>query len=329
MSPVGLGEMLRALPRSEHPDLLVAFETCDDAAIYRLDDERALVLTVDVITPPVDDPRLFGEVAAANSLSDVYAMGGRPIACMSVLGLPSAKLGPEVLAGIVRGAVTKIEEAGAALVGGHSMEDEEPKFGLSVTGLVHPGRYWSNRGARAGDALVLTKPIGTGVLLNANRKRPLPAEVLDACLESMTALNRAAAEVLEGFEVHAVTDVTGFGLAGHGLEMAEGSGVTLAIDVDRVPVLPGALEAYERGVTTGVNAVNRQMIEGKARFERSLPPWHEEIFVDPQTSGGLLAAVPAAQADELVAALHEAGVAAARRIGEAAAFDGGHHLVFR
>jgi selenide, water dikinase len=329
LSPVGLGEMLRALPRSAHPDVLVAFETSDDAAVYRLDDERALVLTVDVITPPVDDPRLFGQIAAANSLSDVYAMGGRPIACLSVLGFPSDKLGPEVLAEIVRGAVSKVEEAGAALVGGHTMEDEEPKFGLSVTGLVHPQKYWTNRGARAGDALVLTKPIGTGVLLNAHRKRRLPDEVLKACLESMTTLNRVAAEVLASFPVHAVTDVTGFGLAGHGIEMAEGSGVTLAIEVDRVPVLPGALAAYERGVTTGVNPANRRMIEGKARFERTLPAWHEEIFVDPQTSGGLLAAVPAGRADELVEALHAAGVTAAQRIGGASPYDGRHSLVLR
>lgn len=311
------------------PNLLVGFDTSDDAAIYRLDDETALVLTADIITPPVDDPRLFGQIAAANALGDVYAMGGRPIVCLNLLGFPSDKLDPQVLADIVAGAAEKIAEAGAVLAGGHTTEDEEPKFGLSVTGLVHPERFWANRGARPGDALILTKPIGTGLLLNANLKGRVSAAALEVCLEALTTLNRVPAEVLRGFEVHAVTDVTGFGLAGHGLEMARASGVTLAIEVDAVPIFPEALAVAKRGTTTGSTRANRLMVAASTRFERSLPRWHEEVFMDPQTSGGLLAAVASEDAPALLSALHDAGVTDARRIGEVEPFEGEGHLVFR
>jgi selenide,water dikinase len=328
VSPVGLGELLATLPRQSDPNLLVGFATRDDAAVYRLNDEQAIVLTADIITPPVDDPYQFGQIAAANSLSDVYAMGGRPITCLNLVGFPTDKLPPEVLHRIVAGALAKITEAGAVLAGGHTTEDEEPKFGLSVTGLVHPERFWTNAGARAGDALLLTKPIGSGVLFNANRKGRVSAAALAACVEILTTLNKAAAEVLHAHTVHAATDVTGFGLAGHGLEVAEASGVALRFEVDAVPLLDEALAMYERGVTTGVNAANREMVAAATRFERELPRWHEEIFLDPQTSGGLLVALPADEAEPALAALHAAGVAHARRIGRVEPYDGRHRLVF-
>ena len=326
MSPVGLGELLASLPRNEDPNLLVGFSTKDDAAVYRLDEHTALVVTADIITPPVDDPHLFGQIAAANALSDVFAMGGRPLTCLNLIGFPAAKLGPEVLHGMVAGALSKVTEAGAVLGGGHTTEDEEPKFGLSVTGIVRPDQMWTNAGARPGDALVMTKPIGSGVLFNANLKGWVSAAAMDACLDSLTTLSKTAAEVMGRFEVHAVTDVTGFGLAGHGLEMAEGSDVSLYFDIDAIPLMDEALAMYQRGMSTGVNAVNRQLVEATWRFERSLPAWHEEIFVDPQTSGPLLAAVPAEQADELLAALSRSGVDA-RRVGEVRAY-GRSRLVF-
>ena len=329
MSPVGLGEMLSGLPGSEDPNLLVGFATQDDAAVYRLGDDTALVVTADIITPPVDDPNLFGQIAAANALSDVFAMGGKPLVCLNLIGFPAGKLDAEVLGGMVAGALSKVTEAGAVLGGGHTTEDEEPKFGLSVTGVVHPDEIWTNAGARAGDALVLTKPIGSGVIFNANRKGWVSQAALDACLEAITALNKTAAEVARDFEVHAATDVTGFGLAGHALEMAEGSGVTLGIDVSSVPLMDEALDMYRRGMTTGVNAVNRQLVTDTWRFDRQLDPAGEEILVDPQTSGPLLFSVPEAQADDLVAALRDAGITAATRIGRVAAFDGRHRLVFR
>ena len=328
MSPVGLARLLEGLPEQVDPNLLVGFETSDDAAVYRLDDERALVLTADIITPPVDDPVLFGRIAAANSLSDVYAMGGRPLAALNLLGFPGDVLGPEVLAGIVAGAREKVLEAGAVLAGGHTTDDEEPKFGLSVTGLVHPERYWRNVGARPGDALVLTKPIGSGVLFNGNLKGWVSEGALAACVESLTTLNRAAAERLARFEVHAATDVTGFGLAGHAFEMAGGSGVALHIDAAAVPVYDEALDMYRRGVSTGVNRANRELVEASTRFAPDLPEEWRALAVDPQTSGGLLAALPADQAGEAVAALVDGGAAAAAVVGRVQPQEGEVHLVF-
>lgn len=286
-----------------------------------------MVTTADIITPPVDDPRAFGRIAAANSLSDVYAMGARPITCLNLICFPQDKLGPEVLRDIVSGALETITEAGAVLAGGHSCDDEEPKFGLVVTGLVDPKRIWRNTGARPGDALLLTKPLGSGVLFNANRKGWVSDEAMTACIEVLTTLSRAAAEALAPFEPHAVTDVTGFGLAGHALEMARGSGVTLEISIADLPVLDEALEMYRRGMSTGVNEANRELVAATTRFEHDLPDWHEEIVVDPQTSGGLLVAIAGERCEEALEALRAAGVAAVR-IGEVRPLEGEIHLVF-
>ncbi|MDX1643866.1 MAG: selenide, water dikinase SelD, partial [Thermoanaerobaculia bacterium] len=315
MSPVGLAELLGGLPKSVDPNLLVGFETNDDAAVYRLDDGTAVVTTADIITPPVDDPRVFGRIAAANSLSDLYAMGARPIVCLNLICFPQKKLGPEILAGIVAGALETIGEAGAVLAGGHSTEDEEPKFGLVAVGLVDPSRVWRNTGAQAGDVLLLTKPLGSGVLFNANRKGWVSDQAMAACIDTLTTLNRAAAEALAPFDPHAVTDVTGFGLAGHADEVARGSGVTLRISIADLPVMDEALAMYRRGMSTGVNRVNRELIESVAHFDHDLPDWHEEIVVDPQTSGGLLVAVDPERAEEIEDALRRAAVRAVR-IGE-------------
>jgi len=328
LSPVGLGALLAGLPENQDPNLLVGFQTRDDAGVYRLRDDLAVILTADVITPPVDDPWTFGQVAAANALSDVYAMGGRPVACLNLVGFPQGKLGPEVLEQMVRGALAKVVEAGAVLAGGHTTDDEEPKFGLSVTGVVHPDEIWTNAGARAGDALVLTKPIGSGVIFNANLKGWVSPAALAACIETITTLNKTAAEVMRAFPIHAVTDVTGFGLAGHAYEMALASNVAMRFEIAAVPVMDEALAMYERGMTTGVNRVNRQMVAPTWRFETPLPSWYEEIFVDPQTSGGLLAAVDPQRADEMVDALRRAGVLRACRVGRVEPYDGTVRLVF-
>ena len=320
--------MLQTLPASTDANLLVGFETSDDAAVYRLNDEVAMVMTADFITPPVDDPFVFGQIAAANALSDVFAMGARPVTCLSLVGFPSDKLDAEVLHRMVAGAVERITAAGAVLGGGHTTEDDEPKMGLSVTGLVHPDKIWRNVGALPGDDLILTKPIGSGVLFNANVRKLVPDSAMAECVATLIELNRAAAETLSRFEVHAATDVTGFGLAGHGFEVASGSDVTLAIEVDQVPILRSALDMYERGVTTGVNEVNGERVWAHVRFERELPAWHREIFVDPQTSGGLLVALPSSVSDQALVALHEAGVTAARRIGRVCEPDDRHRLVF-
>ena len=289
----------------------------------------ALVTTADFITPPVDDPYVFGQIAAANSISDIYAMGGQPVTCLNLVGFPADKLGPEILHGIVEGALSKITESGAVLAGGHTTDDEEPKFGLSVTGIVHPEKYWRNVGAKPGDVLILTKPIGSGVLFNANLKNWVSDGALEECIQTITTLNKGAAAVMADFDIHAVTDITGFGLGGHALEMAEGSGVTLEIRTDDVPIMREALEMYQKGMRTGVNAANRALIEDSTCFERSLPDWHEEIFVDPQTSGGLLMSVPASQSESLLTALHNDSVTEAQIIGVVQSFVEPNHLVFR
>jgi selenide,water dikinase len=288
----------------------------------------ALVTTADFITPPVDDPYLFGQIAAANSISDIYAMGGKPVTCLNLVGFPADKLGPEILHGIVEGALSKITESGAVLAGGHTTDDEEPKFGLSVTGIVHPEKYWRNVGAEPGDVLILTKPIGSGVLFNANLKKWVSDQALEECIQTITTLNKQAAAVMADFDIHAVTDITGFGLGGHALEMAEGSDVTLEIRVDDVPIMREALEMYQKGMRTGVNAANRALIEDFVRFEKSLPAWHEEIFVDPQTSGGLLMSVPTAQSESLLTALRNGGVTEAQVMGLVKSFVEPNHLVF-
>lgn len=288
----------------------------------------ALVTTADFITPPVDDPYLFGQIAAANSISDIYAMGGKPLTCLNLVGFPADKLGPEILHGIVEGALSKITESGAVLAGGHTTDDEEPKFGLSVTGIVHPQKYWRNVGAKPGDVLILTKPIGSGVIFNANLKNWVSEQALEECIQTITTLNKQAAAVMADFDIHAVTDITGFGLGGHALEMAEGSGVTLEIRTDDVPIMREALEMYQKGMRTGVNPANRALIEESTHFEKSLPAWHEEIFVDPQTSGGLLMSLPASQSESLLEALRSSGVTKAQIVGNVKSFVEPNHLVF-
>jgi len=307
----------------------VGFDTSDDAAIYKINEDIAIVTTADFITPPVDDPYRFGQVAAANAISDVYAMGGRPVTCLNLVAFPLKKLGPEVLREIVAGAASKISEAGAVLAGGHSVEDDEPKFGLAVTGLVHPEKYWTNVGAEPGDVLVLTKPIGSGVLFNANLKGWVPAEAMEACVETISTLNNTASDVLRAYHPRAVTDVTGFGLAGHAFEMAKGTDVQMNIDVEALPIMNESLNMYKRGMSTGSNDFNRRLVSDHTAFHGGLPRWHEEILFDPQTSGGLLAALPESEAQDVIDAMHDAGVTAAARIGQVAPLTDSRHLVFR
>jgi len=326
---VGLDKLLSSLPKVEDPNLLVGFNGSDDAGVYRISDDTALVVTADFITPPVNDPFIYGQIAAANAISDVYAMGGRPVTCINLVAFPSKKLPQDHLHQIVAGALSKITEAGAVLAGGHTIEDDEPKFGLSVTGLVHPERYWSNGGARPGDLLILTKGIGSGVIFNANLKGWVSQKAMETCIDTLCTLNRRAAEVMAGFDIHSATDITGFGLAGHGFEIATSSEATLRIDLNAVPVLPEALEMYQKGVNTGVNAHNRRRVENATRFDGALPAWHREIVFDPQTSGGLMVSVPEDQGNPLLKNLHDSGVNQAAVIGKVTAYEGKARLVFR
>jgi selenide,water dikinase len=307
------------LATSNDPNLLVGFDTSDDAAVYRLSPETALISTVDYITPPVDDPYWFGQIAAANSLADVYAMGGKPLTALNLVMFPSKKLDMGLLKEILRGGSDKVREANASMAGGHSVDDNEPKYGLAVTGSIHPERILTNCGSQLGDALILTKPLGTGVLFNANRSAKLPYAQLEAILPQVAALNRRAMEVALGFEVHACTDVTGFGILGHTLELAQGADVRIDLIYDQLPFYANALRMYQKGETTGSNKANRKLAQRFWQMAAHKSAAEEDLLFDPQTSGGLLLAVPDAQADDLIVALKKEGVDAATRVGEVVA----------
>jgi selenide,water dikinase len=299
----------------------VGFDTSDDAAVYRVAPDMALISTVDYITPPVNDPYWFGQIAAANSLSDVYAMGGKPLTALNLVMFPSKKLDMAFLKDILRGGSDKVLEADASMAGGHSVDDNEPKYGLAVTGSVHPERILTNSGCRAGDALILTKPLGTGVLFNANRSGKLPYPELEAILPRVAGLNRKAIETAMKFDVHACTDVTGFGILGHTLELARGSDVQIDLIYQKLPLYPNALKMYQKGETTGSNKANRRLAEGAWEMTAHRSAEAQQLLFDPQTSGGLLIAVPDSQADELIAKLKKGGVETAVRVGEVTASD--------
>ncbi|HLI77951.1 MAG TPA: selenide, water dikinase SelD [Acidobacteriaceae bacterium] len=322
LAPGTLSAVLGRLPRQVNPNLLVGFETADDAGVYRLSATEALVQTVDFFTPMVDDPFTYGRIAATNALSDVYAMGGRAVTALSLVCFPQDG-DPDVLEQIMRGGLSVMEEAGCVVLGGHSVRDNEIKFGYAVTGLVHPDRVLKNTGAQAGDALVFTKAVGTGVITTALKQGKAEAVWVDAAIASMTTLNRRAAEIAvqPGFGVHAMTDVTGFGLMGHGRELAFGSGVRLVIDANAVQVLPGALESIALGCVPAGLLANRdyagcvvEETEGSAVRDGL-----RTVLYDPQTAGGLLMSADAAQAEALVAELRAAGYAAAGVIGNVVA----------
>ena len=324
-----MGELLATLPKKQDPNLLVGYENSDDAGIYKLSEEIAIVTTADFITPPVNDPYIYGQIAAANSISDVYAMGGNPVTCLNLVFFPPKKLSKNVLHQIVAGGLNKITESGAVLAGGHTVEDDEPKYGLAVTGTVHPDTYWSNAGAKSGDSLILTKPIGSGVLFNANLKKWVSQKAMDECVDTLLALNKTAAEIMKQYDIHAATDISGFGIAGHAFEMAMASNVCLEIALNDIPVMTEALDMYEKGMSTGVNAYNRQLVSSHARFDIDVPSWHQEIVFDPQTSGGLLVAIPEKQAEELIQKLHSAGVSIAKIIGNVSNKNESYNLIFK
>lgn len=308
---------MQGLKPPTDPDLLVGFETADDAAVYRLTDEIAMISTVDFITPPVDDPYWFGQISAANSISDIYSMGGRPLTALNVIMFPAKHLDFGFLKEILRGGHDKVVEAGASLAGGHTVDDEEPKYGLCVNGIVHPDRIITNAGAKPGDVLILTKPIGSGVLFNAVRSGKLPYENLERdTLPLLAALNGPAMETALQFDLHAATDITGFGIAGHALEMALGSYSRIILHYRKLPIYQDALRMYQKGETTGSNKPNKKLVEKHLQIKVDLTSHQEELLYDPQTSGGLLLAVPAAQADALIGALNGAGVATTVQIGE-------------
>ena len=282
--------------------------------MFRIDADRALVQTVDFFPPIVDDPRWFGRIAAANALSDVYAMGGRPVTAMNIVGWPK-ELGMEVLGEVLAGGLEKVKEAGAVLCGGHSVVDKEVKYGLAVTGVVDPGSFWRNSNAVEGDVLLLTKPLGMGPVSTAIKRGVADNETMLGAMEQMATLNRGAAEALADCAVHAATDVTGFGLMGHGYEMADGADLTLRVEAAAVPVITGALAYAEQGVMSGGAKRGRANLEGKVEISSAVPEALSSLFFDAETSGGLLLAVPEADAAAVQSRLADAGVASNAVVG--------------
>jgi selenide,water dikinase len=326
-----LDAVLGKLPRIKDDNVLVGFDKADDAGVYRLNAALALVQTVDFFTPIVDDPYLYGAIAAANSLSDVYAMGGKPLSALSIVAFPE-KGDFEILEQILQGGFAKMQEAGCVVIGGHSIRDEEMKFGYSVTGTIDPSRVWSNAGARPGDALVLTKRLGTGVISTALKRKISEKEWEDAAVASMCMLNRQACEIAArvsqqtGDSVHGATDVTGFGLLGHGREMAVASDVGFEIDHAQVMPLPGALESIRQGAVPGGLKSNKEFASCAVSVAPGVPAEVETLFYDPQTSGGLLISVSAEHAVALESALRAAGIPA-NIIGQVREHGGGERRI--
>lgn len=315
MGPEVLSQVLRHLPKNTNPNLLVGLDTSDDAAVYRLNDELATIQTVDFFTPMVDDPYLFGQIAAANALSDVYAMGGTPLLALNIVCFPNC-LSPDILGEILRGGADKVSEAGAIIAGGHSVQDDEPKYGLAVTGVVHPEKIYSNATARAGDLLILTKALGTGIINTGIKADMVSSEIANGAIAAMAALNKEAAQAMLEVGASACTDITGFGFLGHAAEMARASGLSMKVYAGGVPVLPGAKELARMGIIPAGAYNNRNHLGEQVIIQEGVSREETDIFFDPQTSGGLLIASQPHKAEALIKELHHRGVADARIVGE-------------
>jgi selenide, water dikinase len=309
-----LDSVLATLPKQSDPNVLVGFETGDDAGVYLIAPGLALVQTVDFFTPIVDDPWTFGQIAATNSLSDVYAMGGRPVSALSIVGFPNTGRDLDMLEKILQGGLAKMQEAGCTVIGGHSIGDNEIKFGYAVTGVVDPKRVLANRGAKPGDRLVLTKRLGTGIISTALKKGKASEAAVNASIESMRTLNRVASEVAREFDVHAATDITGFGLLGHLRAMAAASGVSMVIEHAEIELLPGALDYSRQGYLPGGLKNNIKFVSGCVEFDAKIPQEIRNLLFDPQTSGGLLLVVSGKDSAALVSKLRKRGVPS-RRVG--------------
>ncbi len=312
------------MPLVSDPNLLTGFEHAEDAGVYKLSANQALVQTVDFFTPIVDDPFTFGQIAAANALNDVYAMGGKPITAMNIVCFPVKSMDKNILRDVLLGGLDKMREAGVLLVGGHSVEDKELKYGLAVTGLIHPDKVLFNRGARVGDCLILSKPLGTGIVSTAIKAGEASADVIDAAAACMTRLNKKASEIMiAADDVHACTDITGFGFIGHACEMIEGENVGLLINSAAVPVLPGVQELVETGFVPGGLYRNKDFRIKQVVKEKTCPDWLFDLLFDPQTAGGLFFSLPLDKGKALVKKMREAGITDAAIVGEVVAAHSG------
>lgn len=299
IGPDTLAQVLCHIPKTKDENLLVGIDTSDDAAVYKLDEDKALIQTIDFFTPVVDNPYVFGQIAATNSLSDIYAMGGDPKLAMNIICFPNC-LSPDTMAEILKGGYDKVKEAGAIIVGGHTIEDDEPKYGLSVSGFIHPSKVLTNSNAKIGDVLVLTKPLGIGILNTAIKAQMVDKETYDEVVKIMTTLNKFAKDAMIKVGVNSCTDVTGFGLLGHGLEMAEGSKTTIKFYSEKIPVLEKALEFANMGLIPAGAYANMNFIGGKVLFEENVKQELKDALFDPQTSGGLLISVSKDKVENLL-----------------------------
>jgi len=310
-------QVLHSLPKFEHPDMIVGVETSDDAGVFCLRPDLAIVNTVDFFTPIVDDPYVFGQIAATNALSDVYAMGGEPRTAMNIVCFPRGKMDIQILGEVLKGGAEKAREAGAVVIGGHSIIDEEIKYGMAVTGVIHPDKVIRNVGVQEGDALVLTKALGTGIITTALKRGKASKESVQAAVASMITLNNTASKIMRNYPVHACSDITGYGLLGHALGMASGSSVTLILESAKLPLLERARRLAEKGYLTGGCKRNREYLKDKITIDKSIREGLVEVAMDPQTSGGLLIALAQRYAEKLVDELKENGVKLATIVGYA------------
>ncbi len=327
MGPGDLVKALEGLSLVPNPNVIAGIEKSEDAGVYKLNDDLAIIQTVDFFTPIVDDPYLFGQVAATNALSDVYAMGGRPLTAMNIVCFPVNTMDISVLQQILTGGLDKIHEAGVTLIGGHSVEDNELKYGLSISGIIHPQRVILNRGAKVGDKIVLTKPLGTGIINTAVKGGEVSTEAVSKAVKSMTTLNNLASELMSTFDVNACTDATGFGLLGHACEMIDGADVGIKIFASEVPFFPEAKELAEKGMIPGGMHRNKDFRINMVNISDSVPQFLSDILFDPQTSGGLIISLPGSQAEELAGIMREEGMEGAAVIGEVIAEPKGRIIV--
>ncbi len=299
-----MAQVLRHLPKFEDKSVIVGLDGSDDAGVYKINDEEAVILTMDFFTPVVDEPYEFGQVAAANALSDIYAMGGRPVTALNVVCFPEC-LPIDILIDILKGGGDKVKEAGAVIIGGHTVEDDEPKYGLSVMGRVHPDKVITNGGARPGDALILTKPLGLGIINTGIKAGLVEEDTIKRVVEIMSYLNKDACDAMLKMGVKGCTDITGFGLLGHGMEMAKASGVTLEIKSDSLPIIKESVDLAKMGIIPAGAYKNKEFVEEQVRFKNAINKEIEDILYDPQTSGGLLIAVEEKSSKKLLKLLKE------------------------
>jgi selenide,water dikinase len=306
IGPETLSKILTKLPKIQNENLIVGIETSDDAAVYKISEEAATIQTLDFFTPIVDDPYVFGQIAAANALSDVYAMGGKPLIALNIVCFPN-DLSIDILGEILRGGADKVIEAGAVVVGGHSVQDDEPKYGLSVTGIVHPQKVWKNYGCKVGEVLIITKPLGVGIITTAIKGDLASESAYKRAVESMTTLNKYAYEIIKDFNISACTDITGFGLMGHGYEMAKGSEMTLKLYKDNIPFIKEAKEYAQMGLVPAGSYSNRKYIKDQFIL-KDVEPWLEDILFDPQTSGGLFISCKKEDSEEIIERLDKLSI---------------------